>query len=98
LRLLSRLANDERCDARAEAAGALGWFVDLYPERVEALLLPLACDVSRQVRAAAAETLAELIPVAANPHRLVEQWQSHPERAREVLQAARRSLPPPLGA
>jgi hypothetical protein len=97
LRLLGRLASDERADVRARAARALGWFVDHYARRVEELLLPLACDASRKVRAAAAEALADLIPVAADPWKLMEDWQAHPDRAREVLQAARRSLPPPLG-
>lgn len=97
LRLLGRLANDGRADVRAETARALGWFVEPYPGAVEALLLPLACDSSRKVRAAAAETLADLIPVADDPYRVIENWESHPDRAREVLQAARRSLPPPLG-
>lgn len=97
LKLLSRLANDGRVDVRAETARALGWFVDQYPDRVEELLLVLACDSSRKVRAAAAESLADLIPRANDPWELIETWNSHPDRAREVLKTARRSLPPPLG-
>lgn len=98
LRLLGRLASDDRADVRARAARALGWFVERYPRRVEELLLPLACDASRKVRSAAAEALADLIPVASDPWKLMEEWQAHPDRAREVLRTARRSLPPPLGA
>ena len=97
LRLLSRLCHDERADVRAEAARALGWFVGSHPERVEELLLVLACDGSRRVRAAAAESLADLIPRSNDPWELIEHWSGHPDRARQVLAAARRSLPPPLG-
>ena len=97
LKLLARLASDGRVDVRADTARALGWFVDSYPDRVEELLLLLACDTSRKVRAAAAESLADLIPRSNDPWELIEQWNTHPDRAREVLKAARRSLPPPLG-
>jgi HEAT repeat protein len=97
LKLLSRLASDGRAEVRAQTARALGWFVESHPERVEELLLLLACDSSRKVRAAAAESLADLIPRSNDPWELIEQWSGHPDRAREVLQAARRSLPPPLG-
>jgi hypothetical protein len=97
LKLLARLACDGRSDVRAQTARALGWFVDAYPERIEELLLLLACDSSRKVRAAAAESLADLIPRSNDPWELIEQWNSHPDRAREVLRVARRSLPPPLG-
>lgn len=97
LKLLSRLANDGRVDVRAQTARAIGWFVDGYPKRVDELLLLLACDTSRKVRAAAAESLADLIPRANDPWEIIETWNSHPDRAREVLKAARRSLPPPLG-
>jgi HEAT repeat protein len=97
LKLLARLASDGRTDVRAEAARALGWFVDAYPQRVEELLLLLACDGSRKVRSAAAESLADLIPCANDPWELIEHWNAHPDRARQVLETARRSLPPPLG-
>jgi HEAT repeat protein len=97
LKLLSRLANDGRIDVRTQTARALGWFVVGYADRVEELLLLLACDTSRKVRAAAAESLADLIPAANDPWEIIEAWNSHPDRAREVLKAARRSLPPPLG-
>jgi hypothetical protein len=98
LKLLARLAADGRVDVRAQTARALGWFVDLYPKRVEELLLVLACDSSRKVRAAAAESLADLIPAVNDPWELIEEWNRHPDRAREVLRTARRALPPPLGA
>lgn len=98
LKLVSRLASDGRTEVRAEAARALGWLVDAYPQRVEEQLLLLACDPSRRVRAAAAESLADLLPCANDPWELIETWNSHPDRAREVLRVARRSLPPPLGA
>ncbi|HEY2743810.1 MAG TPA: HEAT repeat domain-containing protein [Polyangia bacterium] len=97
LKLLARLACDGRTEVRAQTARALGWFVDAYPDRIEELLLLLACDSSRKVRAAAAESLADLIPRANDPWELIEQWNTHPDRAREVLEVARRSLPPPLG-
>jgi hypothetical protein len=97
LRLLARLASDPRVDVRTNVARALGWFVDGYAHRVEELLLLLACDPSRKVRAAASESLADLIPVANDPWELIESWNRHPDRARDVLKAARRSLPPPLG-
>lgn len=97
LKLLSRLANDGRVDVRMQTARSLGWFVEAYPKRVEELLLLLACDSSRKVRAAAAESLADLIPRANDPWAIIESWNAHPDRAREVLAQARRSLPPPLG-
>ncbi|MGZ3442933.1 MAG: HEAT repeat domain-containing protein [Polyangia bacterium] len=97
LKLLSRLASDDRVDVRAQTARGLGCFVDAYPKRVEELLLLLACDTSRKVRAAAAESVADLIPRANDPWEIIEAWNTHPDRAREVLKAARRSLPPPLG-
>jgi hypothetical protein len=97
LKLFARLAADPRAEVRARTARALGWFVDLYAKWVEELLLLLACDSSRKVRNAAAESLADLIPAANDPWALIETWNAHPDRAREVLQAARRSLPPPLG-
>ncbi|MDB4971335.1 MAG: hypothetical protein JWN44_7024 [Myxococcales bacterium] len=97
LKLLSRLASDSRLEVRVQTARSLGWFVDGYAKRVEELLLLLACDTSRKVRAAASESLADLIPKANDPWELIESWNQHPDRAREVLRAARRSLPPPLG-
>lgn len=97
LKLLSRLANDGRVDVRAHTARAIAWFVESYPRRVDELLLLLACDTSRKVRAAAAESLADLIPRANDPWAVIESWNAHPDRAREVLKTARRSLPPPLG-
>jgi HEAT repeats len=97
VKLLSRLANDGRVEVRAHTARALGWLVDAYPQRVDELLLLLACDTSRKVRAAAAESLADLIPSANDPWEIIEAWNTHPDRARRVLEAARRSLPPPLG-
>ena len=95
MKLLARLANDGRVDVRAQAARALGWFVDAYPDRVEELLLLLACDSSRKVRAAAAESLADLIPRANDPWELIEQWNAHPDRAREVLQSRAALAPSP---
>jgi HEAT repeats len=97
LKLLARLASDGRVDVRAQAARALGWFVEAYPERVEELLLVLACDSSRKVRAAAAESVADLIQRGHDPWAVIEAWNEHPDRARQVLLEARRSLPPPLG-
>ena len=97
LRLLGRLANDPRVEVRARVASALGWLVEPYPDRVETLLLLLACDTSRKVRRAAAESLADLLPAVNDPWKLIETWDAHPDRAREALEAARRSLPPPLG-
>jgi HEAT repeat protein len=97
LKLLARLASDSRPDVRVNTARSLGWFVDAYCQRVEELLLLLSCDSSRKVRAAASESLADLLPVANDPWQLIESWNQHPDRAREVLRAARRSLPPPLG-
>jgi hypothetical protein len=97
LRLLARLGHDDRVDLRAATARALAAFVDWYPSAVEGLLLPLACDPRRQVRHASAETLAQLLLGHADPARLIEIWQAHPDRARDVLAQARRSLPPPLG-
>lgn len=97
LRLLSRLSHDDRVEVRIETARALGVFVDWHAPRVEEVLLPLACDPSRRVRHATAETLARLLTANADPWRVIETWQEYPDRAREVLKEARRSLPHPLG-
>ena len=97
LALLGRFVHDERAEVRTQTARAIGRFVDIYPKRVDELLLVLACDPSQRVRAAAAESLADLIPRANDPWEIIEAWNAHAERAREVLEAARRSLPPPLG-
>lgn len=97
IKLLARLGADPRVEVRAQAARALGWLVERYPDRVEALLLVLSCDASRKVRAAAAESLADLIPVVDDPVQMIAEWEAHPDRARDTLQQARRSLPPPLG-
>ena len=97
LRLLGRLACDDHPDVRAGVARALPWFADLYPDRVEQLLLPLACDSARAVRAAAVDALADLLESAPAAQDIVDRWQWHPDRAREVLDRARRKLPPPLG-
>lgn len=97
LRVLSRLCNDGRVEVRTATARALAEFIDCYPARVEELLFLLACDSSRKVRHAAAETLAKLIPASNDPWRIIEAWQDHPDRARDTLKLARRSLPLPLG-
>jgi hypothetical protein len=98
VRLLGRLATDGRADVRADVAHALAWFVEAYPDRIEELLLLLACDPSRKVRHAAAVTLAHLLPRVSNPGRMIATWENeHPDRARETMATARRSLPPPLG-
>jgi hypothetical protein len=94
---LSRLCNDARVEVRCATARALATFVECYPHRVEELLLLLACDSSRKVRHAAADTLAKLIPAVNDPWQLIETWQNHPDRAVDVLKDARRSLPHPLG-
>jgi hypothetical protein len=71
VRLLTRLGNDPRDELRAGTARALGDFVDIYPARVEKLLLSLACDPSGPVRAAAAGTLsATLRKARKNPKKL----------------------------
>src|SRR6478735_2331905 len=49
LRLLARLAEDERAEVRLHIARILTWFADLYPDRVEQLLMPLACDANKRV-------------------------------------------------
>ena len=88
-RLLGRLAGDSREELRVGVARSLAAFVELYPARVEELLLALGCDSCRRVRAAAAETLAELLR---QPHReaLLERWSWHPDRALEVLNRAKK--------
>jgi HEAT repeat protein len=92
LRLLGRLAGDARDEVRVGAARALGAFTDSDPDRVETALLPLACDPSRRVRAAAAETLGLLLRAIGDVSDLIERWQWHPDRAAEVLSRARRCL------
>ena len=86
-RLLRRISCDDRDELRVGAARALANFAEIYPDRVEELLLPLACDPSRRVRNAAAETLARLLTVAPE---LPERWRWHPDRAVAVLDKARR--------
>jgi hypothetical protein len=97
INLLERLIEDSRAEIRAGVARSLPWFADLYPERVERQLTPLASDDSRKVRNAVAEALADLIESSAAPWSLIARWERLPERARDVLKNARKSLPPPLG-
>jgi hypothetical protein len=94
LGLLAHLALDERAEVRARVARALPFLADRYPERVERLLIPLACDVTRPVRAAAAQALAALIEASTAPRSLIERWERLPERARDVLSNAFKRLPP----
>jgi hypothetical protein len=96
LRLLSRFATDARADVRAGVARALPWFAELYPSAVEQQLLLLACDSAHKVRDATAYALADLIETADDPEALVERWQGHPNRARDVLARARARLLSPL--
>jgi hypothetical protein len=97
LRLLARLAGDPRAEVRLGVARAMPWFAELYAERVEELLLPLACDSNSKVRAATVGALADLLELSADPWPIVERWQWHPDRARDVLARARALLPSPLG-
>ncbi len=97
LRLLARLQGDDRAEVRLGVARALPWFAELYPSRVEELLLPLSCDANAKVRAATVETLADLLELADDPGPIIERWQWHPDRARDVLKRARALLPPPVG-
>jgi hypothetical protein len=87
-RLLARLSIHERAAVREGVARALPAFADLYLERSEELLLVLACDPQRRVRAAAEQALehvlarlSELSDLAP----LVERWRSQPERSPEAL-------------
>jgi hypothetical protein len=96
--LLGRLACDTRLEVRTQVALALADFVTTYPERVNELLRLLSCDSARRVRHAASLTLAVLLPRVHDPKRVIADWESaRPDRAREAMAAARRSLPPPLG-
>jgi hypothetical protein len=89
-RLLGRLITDARWEVRAGVAQALPWFAEVYPDRIEELLLPLACDPSRRVRTAAAEALAVILRGCANAETIMSRWQTqHPDRAREVMERAR---------
>jgi hypothetical protein len=97
LHLLEKLADDFRADVRAGVAKSLPWFADVYADRVERLLVPLASDESRKVRGSAVEALADLLESTHAPWTLIARWERLPERARDVLKAARKSLPPPLG-
>jgi hypothetical protein len=89
-RLLTRLCNDPRDELRAGTARALGEFAALYPDRVEDLLLPLACDPCRRVRTATVDSLAALLRALPRPDELVERWRWHPDRALDVLERARK--------
>jgi hypothetical protein len=97
MRLLARLAADDRAEVRLGVTRALPWFAELYPSRVEELLLLLACDANAKVRAATVETLADLLELSDDAWPIVERWQWHPDRARDVLARARAMLPPPVG-
>jgi hypothetical protein len=92
LNLLGHLASDLRADVRAAVAQGLPWFVDLYPDRTEQLLARLAVDGARKVRTAVSEALADLLEWSPTPADLVARWSTFPDRAREVLEAARRLL------
>src|SRR4051812_48690602 len=67
IRLLTRLAQDSRAEVRLQVAHLLTWFADLYPDRVEQLLMPLACDSTKKVRTAVTESLADLIESVTAP-------------------------------
>jgi hypothetical protein len=98
LALLARLACDTRLEVRTQVALALSDFVTIYPDRVDELLRLLSCDGARRVRHAATITLAVLLPRVPDPKRVIADWENaRPDRAREAMAAARRSLPPPLG-
>ena len=58
--------------------------------------MPLACDANKRVRVAAAESLADLLESLPAPEALIARWSKLPERAREVLDLARRALRSPL--
>jgi hypothetical protein len=90
VRLLSRLSTDQRVEVRQSVARALPVFADLYLERVEELLLVLACDPHRRVRTAAQEALERVLARLADPLPLVARWPSDPDRAREALTGAPR--------
>jgi hypothetical protein len=97
MNLLERLSEDLRAEVRAGVARSLPWFADLYPERAEKLLMPLANDAARKVRSSVAESLADLLESSTAPWSLIARWERLSERARDVLKTARKSLPPPLG-
>lgn len=97
MNLLDKLREDQRAEVRAGVARSLPWFADLYGERVEKLLMALAVDASRKVRTAVSEALADLIESSTAPWTLIARWERLPERARDVLKTARKSLPPPYG-
>lgn len=98
LRLVERLTGDLRAEVRLDAARALPWFTDLYPDRVERVLWALAGDSSRRVRAACAVALGDLLESVVDPWAVIRRWERQPKRAREVLGRARRRLRPPVGA
>jgi hypothetical protein len=95
LRLVERLATSGRVEVRSLAAESLRPFIDLYPERVEALLLRLCADSSRRVRAACREPLAALLLSSRERRRLVERFDKRSKETKEVLAEARRAIPPP---
>ncbi len=90
--LMWQLATDERVSVRASVARALPWFADVYPDRAEALLLPLADDDSRTVRAAAAEGLRDFLESTSDPNALIARWERYSECAREAVARARQGL------
>jgi hypothetical protein len=87
-RLLARLSTHPRGEVREGVARALPVFADLYLERVEELLLVLACDPQARVRAAAEDALERVLARLAELSDLVplvERWRAHPDSGREPL-------------
>ncbi len=97
LRLLERFVADRRDSVRVSVARALPWFIELYPQAVDRMLLTAACDPARRVRDAAARALADLLESTSTPTELIERWRWHSVRARQVLDEARALLPAPVG-
>jgi hypothetical protein len=91
--LLGRLTLSRSPEVRAQVARVLPWLADLYPERVEQLLEPLACDGHRLVRAAVDGALAEILLLARDPRAIIERWEAKSAHPREALRRARRRLP-----
>jgi hypothetical protein len=92
--VLWQLATDPKPAIRANVARALPWFAEVYADRAEALLLPLADDDARQVRLAAVDSLVDFLESTADRNALIARWQRYSGRTREVLERARQRLPP----
>jgi hypothetical protein len=92
VRLVAALLEGADEELRTRAVTALIPFADLYPERVEELLLSVVEERGLAIRAAHLEALCALLAVQPHPMLLVERWIATSPAARRAVAAAQELL------